>query len=91
MSVANLSGKTDKETIDLLCYTMGEKSEEILTQVLPEVSSQTTYQLVKQKLNSYFSPKKNIIFERFKFNSRIQQPGESVDTCHGVIYLGGIL
>lgn len=46
--------KLDKEKIDLLCYTMGEKAEEILTQVMPIISSATTFDAVKQKFDIFF-------------------------------------
>ena len=68
------------DSVDLLCYVMGEKAEEILNQLMPQVNADTTLQTVKDKFTTYFSPKKNTIFERFKFNSRVQQTDESVDT-----------
>lgn len=64
----------------MLCYTMGEKSEEILKQILPDTKAQTTLDTVKEKFSTYFSPKKNTIFERYKFNSRTQQSEENVDS-----------
>ncbi|XP_071646588.1 uncharacterized protein [Temnothorax longispinosus] len=86
ISVTGLSEKPDKDKINLLCYTMGEKSEEILIQVMPVITASTTFAEVKQKLDSYFLPKKNVIFERFKFNSRVQEPGESVDSFVTTLY-----
>ncbi|XP_026669243.1 uncharacterized protein LOC113464324 [Ceratina calcarata] len=56
---------------------MGEKSEEVLDQLMPEMGDNTTIEMVKGKFTEYFSPKKNTIFERFKFNSRVQQADES--------------
>ena len=80
LSVTGANKKADKEKIDILCYVMGEKSEEILTQILPTLSENTKYDEVKEKFNGYFAPKKNVVFKRFKFNSRIQQADESIDT-----------
>lgn len=65
---------------------MGEKSEEILIQVMPNITTSTSYATVKQKLDSYFSLKKNVVFERYKFNSRVQEPGESVDSFVTALY-----
>ena len=48
VSIANLSSKSDAEKIDLLCYTMGEKSEEILKQILPVISVDTTLDAVEK-------------------------------------------
>lgn len=86
ISITGVSEKPDKDRINLLCYTMGEKSEEILIQVMPVITASTTFAEVKQKLDSYFSPKKNVIFERFKFNSRVQEPGKSVDSFVTTLY-----
>ncbi|XP_030745081.1 uncharacterized protein LOC115874126 [Sitophilus oryzae] len=36
--------------------------------------------IVKEKFDEYCCPKKNVIFERFKFNSIIQKQGQSFDT-----------
>jgi len=45
--VADLTKKPDKEKINLLCYIMGEKSEEILNQVLLKMTDSTTFKTVK--------------------------------------------
>lgn len=86
LSVTKLIEKSDKEKIDLLCYSMGGKFEEILTQVMPTITSSTTFASVKEKFDFYFSPKRNVIFERYKFNSRIQEVGETVDTFVTALY-----
>ena len=41
---------------------------------------QKVYDTVKTKLEAHFVKKRNVIFERTKFNSRVQQQGESVDS-----------
>ena len=37
------------------------------------------YDVVKQKFDGYFVKRRNVIFERAKFNQRRQEPGEPVD------------
>jgi len=64
---------------------MDKKSEKILTQVIPAITSSTTFNLVKEKFDSYFNPKKNVIIERYKFNSRTQESGESVDLFGAIL------
>lgn len=71
----------------MLCYLMGEKSDEILSQVVPELNDSTRYETVKKKFNEYFASKRNVIFERYKFNSRAQQTGESMDTFVTALYI----
>lgn len=51
-----------------------------MVQIMPEIAATTTLVNVKDRFTSYFSPKKNIIFERAKFNRRIQQVNETVDS-----------
>lgn len=77
MSVSGQDKKTSEEKIDLLLYIMGEDSEDILVQFSP---TPTTYDEMMTKFENHFVPRQNVIFERFKFNSRRQLPGESVDT-----------
>lgn len=86
LSVSNAACRGDKEKIDMLCYLMGERAEEILSQIMPDLSATTSYEAVKIKFNGYFAPKKNVVFERFKFNSRMQQTDESVDSFVTALY-----
>ena len=37
------------------------------------------YATVKKKLDDYFIPQRNVIYERALFNSRKQEPGEPVE------------
>ena len=38
------------------------------------------YAALVKKIQEHFMPKPSIIIERFKFNTRVRQPGESVVT-----------
>lgn len=77
LSVSGLSNKTDKEKVDILIYLMGNEAEEILLQY--NLSGQETYDEILTRFDTHFIPKRNIIFERFQFNSRVQLPGEPVE------------
>lgn len=77
INVSGQSAKVATEQIDLLFYIMGEKSEEVLLQF---GETPTTLADALNKFDKYFNPKRNVIFERFKFNSRVQRQGESVDS-----------
>ena len=44
------------------------------------------YSVVKDKFESYFMKKKDIIYQRAKFNARKQEDGESVDTFITSLY-----
>lgn len=76
LNVSGNSIKPEEEKVDLLIYLMGEKAEEIL-KTIPEPAV-TLNELLTQ-LDAHFRPAKNVIFERFKFNTRKQQEDESVE------------
>ena len=44
------------------------------------------YQVVKDKFEGHFVKRRNVIFERAKFNSRKQEPGEPVDAFITALY-----
>ena len=44
------------------------------------------YDTVKAKFDSHFMKRRNVIFERAKFNNRRQEPGETVDTFNTALY-----
>ena len=77
INVSGQSTKRAQEQIDLLFYIMGEKSEEV---VLQFENTPTTLLNALNQFDKYFKPKTNVIFERFKFNSRVQGQLESVDS-----------
>lgn len=77
MSVSGFGKKSDKEKLDMLVYLMGNEAEEILLQ--QNVSGTDTYAEILTKFDKHFIPQRNVIFERYKFNSRIQRPGEPVE------------
>lgn len=77
ITVSGANKKTEAEKIDVLIYIMGEKSEEILLQ-FPNLPA--TLNATLEQFDKYFVPQRNIIFSRFKFNSRFQKQGESIDS-----------
>ncbi|XP_072942535.1 uncharacterized protein [Epargyreus clarus] len=66
---------TDQNKIDCLLYCMGEKAEDIIIQFEEKLS----YDKLIEKFDTFFSPKKNVIYERYKFNARVQKEGEKFD------------
>uniref|UniRef100_A0A3Q1FP05 Uncharacterized protein n=1 Tax=Acanthochromis polyacanthus TaxID=80966 RepID=A0A3Q1FP05_9TELE len=56
-----------------LIYCMGDEVDDILRgQALSEVQRHQ-YQAVRDTLDTYFVPRKNIIYERARFNQRVHQ------------------
>lgn len=77
-TISGLNRVEESEKVDTLLYIMGSRSEEVFLQ-LPD-DKKGTFSLVLEEFDKYFKPQKNVIFDRFCFNSRKQMPGESVDS-----------
>ncbi|KAL7861742.1 hypothetical protein SRHO_G00131830 [Serrasalmus rhombeus] len=58
---------------------MGEEAKDILTSLHLSPAEASDFNEVKNRLDAHFITRRNIIFERAKFNQRQQELGESVD------------
>ena len=58
---------------------MGHEAEDVLTSLKLTQDELKKFDTVKAKLDSYFVIRRNVIFERFKFNKRVQLENETVD------------
>ena len=65
---------------------MGEEAEDILTSTNITVDERKEFDTVLRKFNDYFKVRKNVIFERAKFNRRNQLRGESVEQYITTLY-----
>ena len=59
---------------------MGDQADDILTSFGLSEDDRKTYTTVKDKFENHFVKKRNVIFERAKFNQKKQEEGEPVDT-----------
>ena len=65
--------KKDKEKqVNTPIYTMGDETDNILLLFNLNVEDLKRYETVKNKFENHFIAKRNIIYERAKFNIRIQ-------------------
>ncbi|KAK7488552.1 hypothetical protein BaRGS_00020169 [Batillaria attramentaria] len=86
-SASQLYGKPGEDQVSALIYSMGEKAERIFehltfpaaTQAIPDPKKD--YETVCRLLTDHFLPRRirNLIHERAKFNTRVQQEGESIE------------
>src|SRR5207249_228345 len=79
-NISGLSLRDQDSQVDALLYTMGSGAEDLLAKLQMTPAELSSYSTVEKKLTEHFVPKNNVIYERFLFNRRVQQPGESVDT-----------
>ncbi len=79
-SASGLIDKSEETQVNTLLYSMGSEAEEIVASFGLSDADLKKWKPVTDKLNDYFVPKRNIIFERAKFNQRAQLMGETVDS-----------
>ena len=79
--VAKLS-KEDKDIhVSTLIYCMGPQAEQIFNSfTFAAEGDKDDPAKVMEKFDSHFVPKRNVIFERAKFNQRCQEAGENIKT-----------
>ena len=78
-SVSKLDKVSEQQQVDMLVYCMGEKAEQILDSFGLKPPELAKYDTVMGKFENYFTPKKNLIYERAKFLKRKQQPSETIE------------
>ena len=59
---------------------MGKQADDIFISFEFTAEQEKSYEEVKERFENHFIVKRNVIFERAKFNSRNQRAGESVDS-----------
>ena len=77
---SGLAKEEEESQINTLIYAMGDQADDILTSFKLSTSQQKQYHTVKTKFDEHFVVRRNVIFERAKFNRRRQEDGETVDT-----------
>ena len=85
-SVSGLNTKDDAAQINTLIYCMGDDAEDILVSFSLSEEDAKKYGTVEKKFDDHFNPRKNVIFERAKFNSRKQEDGEPVESFITELY-----
>ena len=65
---------------------MGEEADEVLTSTDATAEERSNYDEVVSKFDGFFRVRKNVIYERARFNRRCQLEGESVDEYITALY-----
>ena len=79
------SGDQEKQ-VNTLIYCMGDRADDILRSFQLSTEDEKKYDVVCQKFNGHFVTRKNVIYERAKFNSRRQEPDEPVEAFITSLY-----
>ena len=83
---SGLSGESGERQVCTLLYCLGEEAENVLSSIKVTAEERGSYVAVLKKLNDFFKVRKNIIFERARFNRWAQRNGESVEQYISDLY-----
>ena len=75
---SGLSKEEESRQFSSLLYCLGEEGEDVLLALKIVDKAKMKYEILNA-FDTYFGVRKNVIFERAKFNSRNQRDGESVE------------
>ena len=76
-TASGLAAEQDRKQVNTLLYTMGE-AEDTLASTIPTADERNTYRGVIGKFDAFFQVRRNVIFERARFN-RCQNEDELVE------------
>ena len=83
---SGLAESTPAKQVSTLLYCLGEVADSVLTSVSATEDDRKDYDRVLELFNSYFKVRHNVIFERARFNRRVQLAGESAEEFIMALY-----
>ncbi|KAK7884427.1 hypothetical protein WMY93_027550 [Mugilogobius chulae] len=83
---SGLESQPEESQVNTLIYTMGDEAEDVLTSLNLTDEEANAYETLVAKLESHFVVRRNVIFERAKFNQRQQEIGETADAFITSLY-----
>ena len=78
-SASGLATAPDAQQTSTLLYCLGEEAEDELKSAGAKDADKATVDKIIKKFDEFFATRRNIIYERTRFNLRTQQPGESAE------------
>ena len=83
---SGLDTKSDEMQINTLIYSMGDEADDILGSFRLSEEEGKTFDVVRARFENFFVKKRNVIYERARFNLRRQEEGESVASFINDLY-----
>ena len=74
---SGLSNDDPKKQVNTLLYCIGEEAESVLSSMNVTQDERSEYDTVLTKFDDFFKVRRNVIFERARFNRRNQREGET--------------
>ena len=72
--------------VHIILYCLGADAEDILLTTKITTEHRKKYQKVLEKFDKHFAVRRNVIFERARFNKSTHQQGESVEDYITVLH-----
>ncbi|CAC5366075.1 unnamed protein product [Mytilus coruscus] len=85
-SASGLEEKAGATQVNSLIYTMGPEADDIFASFDLSEENKKKYAKVKEQFDKYFIVRRNVIFERAKFNKRKQDDDEGVESFVTSLY-----
>ena len=86
-TATELNKKSGEVQVCSLVYAMGSEAENIFKSfTFTDPGHQNNYNIVMEKFDEYFFPRRNVIHERAVFHQRVQRPGEPAETFIRALY-----
>ena len=85
-AASGLSGEAEAKQVNTLLYSMGEDAEDTLASMNSSEEERATYGRVIEKFDEFFKVRKNVIYERARFNKQVQGEDESVEQFIASLY-----
>lgn len=83
---SNLSANSEENQVNTLIYCMGDEADDVLRGLKLGDADQRQYTKVRDGFQSFFVVKKNIVYERARFNMRKQEAHKTVDAFVTALY-----
>ena len=83
---SGLSTETASKQVSTFLYCLGEEAESVLASTGITPDDRKDYSKVLEKVDGFFKVRKNIIYERARFNRRNQQSGETAEQYIMALY-----
>ena len=78
-SASGLAQENEPRQVSTLLYCLGEEAEDVLASANITKDNRKKYESVLAKLDEFFKVRRNVIFERARFNQRSQREDESAE------------
>ena len=86
LSVSGLNEESEERRVSTLLYCLGRDADDVLTSTNIEDGDRKKYSKVLDKFDTHFKVRRNVIYERARFNKRDQLEGESAEEYITTLY-----